>query len=586
MSVVVSYKKYILSIQLLLIFSWLSFLVKSDSIYTPYLIVGLAGCFFSYINQKENRGFQKTGEGIGTVILAAVYSIVVLMANYSLLKLSNYPGGAGRVIRLFQTGILFLGGAVSIWNILIFLADRLRSVTYRNRTCEKKKCRNIFLITVCSVSVVNLMFLFLAKYPGTLTSDSLSQIQQIITGEYSNHHPFYHTMIIKLFLTIGWNLFGDINAAVALYSVFQIVFMACSIGFAMLTLYQMNVPPKFILLSIIWYTAMPFHIMYSFTMWKNILFGGGFLLFITAVFRILNKLGTCSLGDYLIAVIGGMGICLLQSNGWFVFLLFFVCFLFLFPQKYYRLVIAFTCITVSTYILTHNVLQYAGCRLTDIIDGLSIPAQQIARVIAEDGSLTNEQIDMLNQVIEVDQVAERYKPYISDPIKSLLFAKGNQRCIAEKKLTWLKLYLEIGLSNPREYIEAWIDQTRGYWNGGYGYWKWSDTIDENEMGIHRSVRLSGVNKFLNIYLWICSAVEPLPLFLCIGFYVWGIVLLIYLCIIRKNKEGFFVCAANLAVIASLWISTPVFSEFRYAYAVFCCFPFLVFAVFYRKRHTS
>lgn len=69
---------------------------------------------------------------------------------------------------------------------------------------KRKSCRNknrlliIFLIPFLTLSILYIILLFACKYPGNLTPDSISQISQLMTGNYSNHHPFYHTMIIKL----------------------------------------------------------------------------------------------------------------------------------------------------------------------------------------------------------------------------------------------------------------------------------------------------------------------------------------------------------------------------------------------------
>ena len=49
------------------------------------------------------------------------------------------------------------------------------------------------------------------------------------------------------------------------------------------------------------------------------------------------------------------------------------------------------------------------------------------------------------------------------------------------------------------------------------------------------------------------------------------------CVIRRRREG-LLCVLPLAVILSLLISTPVFSEFRYAYAIFTSFPFIALSV--------
>lgn len=84
------------------------------------------------------------------------------------------------------------------------------------------------------------------------------------------------------------------------------------------------------------------------------------------------------------------------------------------------------------------------------------------------------------------------------------------------------------------------------------------------------------------YLWLFSNNRLLQLFLCIGFYVWIDLFLCFISIIRRDKVGLFLSFPILAVIISLVVSTPVFSEFRYVYSIFCSIPFLIVAVFHKN----
>jgi uncharacterized membrane protein len=43
-------------------------------------------------------------------------------------------------------------------------------------------------------------------------------------------------------------------------------------------------------------------------------------------------------------------------------------------------------------------------------------------------------------------------------------------------------------------------------------------------------------------------------------------------IIRNDKVLALIAVPSLMVIATLLVATPVFSEFRYAYSVFCTMP--------------
>lgn len=52
---------------------------------------------------------------------------------------------------------------------------------------------------------------------------------------------------------------------------------------------------------------------------------------------------------------------------------------------------------------------------------------------------------------------------------------------------------------------------------------------------------------------------------------------------NKDKKAFFTTIPFMAVILSLLVATPVFSEFRYAYAIFCGFPFIFAMAFVNEK---
>lgn len=386
---------------------------------------------------------------------------------------------------------------------------------------------------------------------------------------------------VKLFITLGLKIFGNMNAAVALYHVFQILFMAMCFSMIMLTLYEMNIQPGWIIVTTIWYALMPFHIMYSFTMWKDIMFGGFVLLFLVFVFRILKEIGQNKIFNYIMFLISGLGVCLFRSNGFFAFVIIFFAFLMLFQKREKNICIMFVTVIIVSFLMKHLALSNLGISQPDAVEALSIPVQQIARVIVDHNDFTGEQREKLSEIVNIEAVPEKYLPYISDPIKGLVREKGNQQYILDNKFTYIRLYIEVGLKHPWTYIKAWIDETKGFWNAGYSYWRWSDNVQDNIYDIKRVVNSESMNRYFNEYLWLFENNGFLQIFLCIGFYVWIDLLLCFISIVRKDKAGLFMTIPVLAIIFSLLISTPVYSEFRYAYAVFCSLPFIIFTVFYK-----
>lgn len=70
------------------------------------------------------------------------------------------------------------------------------------------------------------------------------------------------------------------------------------------------------------------------------------------------------------------------------------------------------------------------------------------------------------------------------------------------RLDFAKLYLQLGIRYPHKYIEAWVDQTRGYWNGGYSYWIWATEVYENPLGIQKTVKCHLLTMLSKIFIFV------------------------------------------------------------------------------------
>lgn len=567
-------------------FFWILFLADSDAYYVPYLIVGILsfGCLF--INQSEKRLSAKNKNQLLIHMSASIFSLLVVSANYSIWSGIDYPEFAGQIFRLFYQAFLLIllsiGGYAVMKNILCCAAVKLEKF-YIEERIQRLRPMTIFLLSFAVISIWDLFILFSCRYPGLLTNDSINQIEQMMSGSYSNHHPFYHTMVIRFFVMVGLRIFGDLNDAIAVYHIFQILFMAMCFSTGFLTLYQMKVRLKIIFILEIWYLLMPFHIVYSFTMWKDVIFGGFVTLFIVFSFRILRHIGKYAFLNYAVFMVSGIGFCVFRSNGFLAFLLVFLAFFALFGRKEKRVCFMLFATIAISFFMKHYALDVLEVRQPNLEEALSIPLQQIARVAVEHNDFSDEQKEILNQVIEVDVLAETYTSWISDPVKGLIRNTGNQQYIIDHKFEFLRTYIEIGCRHPISYIKAWIDETKGFWNAGYAYWRWADEIAENPYGIKQTVYSAFMDRHLKDYLWLFSNHCFLQLFLCIGFYIWINLFLCIISIIRKDKIGVFICVPILTLLATLVISTPVYAEFRYIYAVFCSLPFIIVAVFCKKE---
>ena len=572
--------------QILFVFYWLNFLRISDSFFSVYLISGIFGiCSICQGKRKECGGWKI----VFVNVMSALFSLGVILANWHFFHDLNIKGDG--TLSVFSLGLtylsLFTAGYSVAFNSIIFTADRLLQFRWTPQRRTGKQIAAFAVISMTLFCTIDLLTLFLCDYPGALTPDSLWQMNQVIGGGYNNHHPFWHTMLIKGCVSVGLNIFHDINAAIALYSVFQVFLLSLCFTYALTTLYEMGVPALAAALTLVFCAFMPFNIIYSFTMWKDILFGGMTLVFIVAVYRVIHNIGNLRF-NIVSLLYGGIGMCLLRSNGLFAFVLSAIVFALFFKKKYIRITDLFLGIIVISFIMSHPVLKAMNVAQPAFTESLSIPLQQIAKVITDGKELTEEQKKLLGKVMDLSAVPRTYTNWLSDPMKNLVVRSGKLDYLVQHQLDYFKVWLEIGLRYPAEYIEAWIDQTRGFWHGGYTRFPWDLwSIGENSLGINLTIHSYSAAEFRNSYLNLFGNNETFRPFWSIGFNFW-ILMLFFICnIINRRKTETFIAVPAIAVTISLMVATPLYYEFRYAYAVFTCLPFIalcsVYAINNRRR---
>jgi len=127
-------------------------------------------------------------------------------------------------------------------------------------------------------------------------------------------------------------------------------------------------------------------------------------------------------------------------------------------------------------------------------------------------------------------------------------------------------------------LKAWIDQTRGYWNAGYEFWRWTLEVYENDLGIERKTNNISLERMFREYLWLFTNIQGLRLFLSIGLFLWIDILMFMTALLRRDKMGVFVSLPIMAITASLLMATPTYAEFRYIYAAFCILPMVIIIV--------
>ncbi|MCR5111668.1 MAG: DUF6020 family protein [Ruminococcus sp.] len=451
-----------------------------------------------------------------------------------------------------------------------------------NKVITKKGRLKVFFGAMLIMLIIWLPF-FIYYYPGLISGDSNWQLKQAAgISPLSNHHPVMHTLLIKIFWDLGqWLFDGNDTASVALYSFFQQLALSACFAYLIETLYVSKVKKKVLIAVLAFYTIPAYHAIYSITMWKDILFGGIAAVMTALIWRLLNKGDKfkLSVSEGIMLFVFSLSMCLMRSNGLYAFMLLLPAAAVVFFKRNKLTVVLMTAALSASLIITGPVYGSLGITPVDTVESLSIPLQLISNVAKEPDNLNDEQRELLDKVVDVDRIGDEYYPTVSDNIKNLVREKENQEYITEHKFEYLKLFFELGIEHPKLYIEAYANQTFGYWFPDVQYWVFLIRRDSEPFDIP-DVPQTSLSEALETIINSYKGIMFYGLLWSIGFAVWVFIFMAGAASVRHKKSVLLVYLPVFGVYITLLIATPVYSEFRYIYSLFtslpmfCIVPFL------------
>lgn len=399
---------------------------------------------------------------------------------------------------------------------------------------------------------------FLYQYPGNLSPDSLNQISQAVgKTALSNNHPVLHTLWIRLLITLG----GSEQAGIVLYSITQQLLTAAVFSLCTLFIYTRTGSVKAAGFTLLYFAFYPVHSVYGMTMWKDIPFSICLLLITMILFR-AGREGMAS-ADIRVAAGLFLLLCLLRHNGILIFVPVWIVLLRRCPDRR-RVILSAGLTALGCFALIELVLIPAcGVKAGRASEGFSIPLQQIARTVRDHlDEIPAEQLDAVRYYFGGKNVWEIYRSHISDPVKSS-FAEDR---FSAEPLPFVRLWLNLAVKYPRDYLEAVIAGCYGYYAPEAKY----TVFFHGGSGLIKLLGMDSLDTFLTELRY--HSVPVLSWIFNPGACCWLCLLALLRARLRKHS-----LLPHLPVLI-LWvmmIGSPVFCEFRYVYAAYCCLPLLL-----------
>ncbi|MCR4961967.1 MAG: DUF6020 family protein [Lachnospiraceae bacterium] len=399
--------------------------------------------------------------------IAGILFALTLVAGYEL-QYRGYtdPGMSGKLMMLVRSAA-FLPILYPLFYLAFYYCENIKLIKP-----AKKGDINVGKIFFIAWAVIFVAYIpaFLAYYPMILSYDFHAQVLMAEGGfpDYWMHHPYLSTMMIAAFYKIG-KAMGNVQAGMALMGITHMLLSSAAYAY-LVTVVSRLIPRKWVSVATTLILALcPTNPVMVLCTTKDVVFSDLFVVFVAlGIVRFVfcddeskgKKIGL----DIAIVLTGAMA-CLWRNN--FVYAVIAAgLLLVIFVKKRYKLVIL--AMTVLIYLgnaggiaLLRDVIIHDQ-HGTNSIEMLSVVVQAFGRTVTYNrDSLPDDVAETINKYVPKEYWGN-YNPAISDPLKNML-AYTYYDSIDGKMGTLLSDWISVGLKYPDQYIDSFLDTTRGFW---------------------------------------------------------------------------------------------------------------------------
>ena len=507
-------------------------------------------------------------------VLSLIYSLLIIFGT-SYMKCET----SSLVFKYFYISIPCLIILFMIFRLLIILLFNFLD-NYKTKDKSKNKFINLlnkhpFIISIVVILIMWMPYI-ISFYPAIFSPDPSFQIKQYfgIPNKYSdysilldenviitNHHPVVHTLLLGTCLKIG-NIIGNDNLGLFIYSLIQILILSSVLSFTISYMTKIKVPYKYRIITLLIYSLVPMFPFYSMSAVKDVIFSSFIILYIILTYHLItNEYLNLKLKHLTIILVLLISIMLFRNNGFHIVLLTFPFLILSNKKNLKKLLIVFILFLSLNYSYNNIILPYFKITPSSIREILSIPFQQTARYVKYH-DVDNEEYLIYDKVLDMKDLASRYDPELSDPVKN----KYNKYTTPEELKKYFKTWFKDLTKDPVLYVDATVNNIYGYFypfkTNWYIYYKFDDRIVKDGFKYHYN-SLDKSREILSGFGLIYPYIPVIGLISNIGFNTWILFLLVTYLIYKKNKKGIVYLLPSVATIL-ICVASPANTYFRYA----------------------
>lgn len=468
--------------------------------------------------------------------------------------------------------------------ILLFrVLETLRVRAVSDVPATKAEKRRLFWLCVGLIFAGSIPYLILYA-PGLNIFDTHDQILQFFGfpsyigdgSALSDHHPVFLTVVYGGFMKLGL-LLGDANLGQLLYSLASMAALALCWAYALVTLRELGLARSAVLGLAAFVALYPVLALYAFNMCKDVSVEPFVLLYGTMMLKLYATDGQIAGHKRFCAGLFVVATMMMLTRKPAMYALCFAALFLALGFRGFRVRLAGVLLgAAAVFAVLYNgvILPACGVIPGETREMLSILFQQTARyLIAYPDDVTQEEMDAVSAVLDVEHATQNYDPRLADPVKDTSSPE-----LSGKLVPYMKAWVSMGLRHPGVYIDAWLNMIYGYF-----YPSDSNTIvcltlnspDEGGVELRQNPALEGAR--LELHNQIYYRLRQIPIFGAL-FYVdavtWGFLLLLAALILRDGLRAAWPYMFFFGTLGICLLS-PKSGEIRYLMPILYILPVML-----------
>ena len=548
-------------------------------------------CFIIYTYKNLSKNLRLDKKFIFSVIFSIVLSsIIVLGTQLEYLK---------QIVFEIRTIICIIFLAIDLFAVMYLIIGKVDKMVIKTTEKNLKKLNIIGYFTIFFASFL----VFLAIYPGVFGYDSIYQLQSGLgLQETTEHYSVIYTYMISFVFSIGKMISGNYQLGCAIQVLIQIVFLSYVANKVCFVVYKISKNIYLWILSVIFFVGFTFYKIMVVSIAQDTIFTGFFVLFFLRIMKFVTdkEIKKMSMSMFIFIFIDVLGICLFRNNGFYALVLMLPFMYFIKKDKKIKFTILCSIVIPMIIYKLITTFVYPSIGIVKNTDSLkemsSVPSQQLGRVLLKNPSVYSfDDLEKLKEYynnIETLKNACKNNPSIADLQKNQL----DQKKVNEDKIGYIKFWLEIGIKDTKNYIEAFLYNNLGLWYPNKNYpdyrmyhplieYKNTDTVKYNksnntnfEVSIIRESKLpiyeKVLDKIVNKNQW--QKIPVISTIYTIGFYF--VLLMFTMGVFMLRKQYKLLIPFSLLFSYYLTIFMGPVSLFRYVFPIIMLTPIYIMII--------